>query len=267
MSPNDNDIWIGNISLNADSEITYDTQNSIQHDFHLDNNAVWDLGGHTLTVRFQGKDPDFEFYDPSNDRTKAEGHLTIRNGTVKAIGSTGWWHNHNTDGTDNGSYDIAVTLRHYGESTVSNLAFRTYAVLAGGTGIYHVYGTFLPESACFHNVEMLDGSTIDLSGKTGAWNSTYSRSNSNGSCNCAVTFKSGGTVTVDLTGREAEMESLAKGEVESNKRGYVITWQSANKPTNVTFVPKMANAEKYVLTPTDTGLRIRKPKGLVIIVK
>ena len=72
-------------------------------------------------------------------------------------------------------------------------------------------------------------------------------------------------MTVDLTGREAEMESLAKGEVEGNERGYVITW--ATKPTNVTFVPKMANAEKYVLTPTDTGLRIRKPKGLVIIVK
>ena len=110
-------------------------------------------------------------------------------------------------------------------------------------------------------------STIDLSGKTGAWNSTYSHSNANGSCNCAVTFKSGGTVTVDLTGREAEMESLVKGEVEGNERGYVITWPSANKPTNVTFVPKMANAEKYVLMPTDTGLRIRKPKGLVIIVK
>ncbi len=82
-----------------------------------------------------------------------------------------------------------------------------------------------------------------------------------------ATFAENATVTVDLTGREAEMESLAKGEVEGNERGYVITWQSANKPTNVTFVPKMANAEKYVLTPTDTGLRIRKPKGLVIIVK
>jgi hypothetical protein len=267
MSPNDNDIWIGNISLNADSEITYDTQNSIQHDFYLDDNAVWDLGGHTLTVRFQGYDPDFEFYTTNGDRSKAEGHLTIRNGTVKAIGSRGWWHNHNTDGTDGGSYDIAVTLRHYGESTVSNLAFRTTAELAGGTGIYHVYGRFLPESVCFHNVEMLDGSTIELSGKTGAWNSTYSRSNSNGSCNCAVTFKSGGTVTVDLTGREAEMESLAKGEVEGNERGYVITWQSANKPTNVMFVPKMANAEKYVLMPTDTGLRIRKPRGMTVIVK
>jgi hypothetical protein len=33
------------------------------------------------------------------------------------------------------------------------------------------------------------------------------------------------------------------------------------------FVPKMANAEKYVLMPTDTGLRIRKPRGMTVIVK
>ena len=74
-------------------------------------------------------------------------------------------------------------------------------------------------------------------------------------------------MTVDLTGREAEMESLAKGEVEGNERGYVITWQSANKPTNVTFLPKMANAEKYKLSVTDNGLRIYRQRGMTIIVK
>jgi hypothetical protein len=106
---------------------------------------------------------------------------------------------------------------------------------------------------------MLDGSTIDLSMKTGAWDTKCS------GFDFYTTFASGATVTVNLTGREAEMESLAKGEVEGNERGYVITWNT--KPTDVKFLPKMANAEKYVLTPTDTGLRIRKPKGLVIIVK
>jgi hypothetical protein len=266
MSPNDNNIWIGDISLKADSEITYDTQDRIQHDFHLDDKAVWDLGGHTLTIRFQGYDPDFEFYTTDGDRNKAEGHLTIKNGTVKAIGSSGWWHNHNTDGTDGGSYDIGVTLRHYGESTVSNLTFSTSAELTTGTGIYHVYGTFLPESACFHNVEMLDGSTIDLSGKTGAWNSAYSCSNDWGSCSCAVTFKSGATVTVDLTGREAEMEALVTGEVDGNEGRYVISWTKAHKPTAVRFVPKMADARKYKLSITNNGLRIRKPKQLVILV-
>ena len=45
----------------------------------------------------------------------------------------------------------------------------------------------------------------------------------------------------------------------------MITWNT--KPTDVKFLPKMANAEKYMLTATDTGLRIRKPKGMTIIVK
>ena len=72
-------------------------------------------------------------------------------------------------------------------------------------------------------------------------------------------------MTVNLTGRETEMESLAKGEVEGNERGYVITWTT--KPTNVTFLPKMANAEKYVFYQNGSGLRIARRKGLVIVVK
>ena len=61
------------------------------------------------------------------------------------------------------------------------------------------------------------------------------------------------------------MESLAKGEVEGNERGYVITWTT--KPTNVTFLPKMANAEKYKLKSTEDGLRIARVKGFVLVVK
>ncbi len=256
---------IGNLTLTADSEIRFDTQTAASADKTLIDNAVWDLGGHTLTITFQGTDPDFDF---AGTRSEGKGHLVLKNGTVKTVGSTGWWQEAITDGTQGGSYDISTAIRHQGAaiSTVSNLTFRTPAnrknpVGANGAALHRVYGTFTPISPYFHNVEMLTGSTIDLSMKTGAWSTKCSN------FDFKVTFATDAMVTVDLTGREAEMESLAKGEVEGNERGYVITWQSANKPTNVTFVPKMANAEKYVLTPTDTGLRIRKPKGLMIIVQ
>ena len=106
---------------------------------------------------------------------------------------------------------------------------------------------------------MLTGSTIDLSMKTGAWSTKCSN------FDFKVTFTTDAMVTVDLTGREAEMESLANGEVAGNESGYVITWTT--KPTNVKFVPKMANAEKYVFYQNSSGLRIARRKGLVIVVK
>ena len=119
-------------------------------------------------------------------------------------------------------------------------------------------------------VELMNGATLDLSTTNLCWDATghsgvISANETYVSQAGEVTFASGATVTVNLTGREAEMESLANGAVEGNERGYVMTWTT--KPTNVTFLPNMVNAEKYMLTATDTGLRIRKPKGLVIIVK
>jgi hypothetical protein len=126
-----------------------------------------------------------------------------------------------------------------------------------------IYGTFTPNSLYGFNMKMMDGSTVNLTGKTSAWSSIFTQNTS--TLNCKVEFEAGGTVTVDLTGREAEMESLAKGEVEGNERGYVITWNT--KPTDVKFLPKMANAEKYKLSVTDNGLRIYRQRGMTIIVK
>ena len=255
---------IGNLTLKADSEIVFDSQKTANADKTITDNVVWDLGGHTLTITFQGYDPDFDFAGTRND---GKGHLILKNGTVKTVGSTGWWQEANTDGTQGGSYDISTAIRHQGAavSTVSNLTFRTPSNRgnpvggAGGTAIHRVYGTFTPISIFFHNVEMLDGSTIDLSMKTGAWDTKCS------SYNYYTTFAENATVTVNLAGREAEMESLAKGEVEGNENGYVMTWTT--KPTNVTFRPKMANAEKYKLRPSDGGLRITRIKGIVITVR
>ena len=255
---------LGNIVLKADSEMPFDSQTSVDHDKILQDNAVWDLGGHTLTITYNGADPDIWFVS-FNNKSATTGKLYLKNGTVKTVAKSdgrGWWHDTRTDGTEGGSYDIGTRIRHFGESTVSNLTFRMADNNAGGTGVYKVYGTFKPQSAYGHNVQMLDGSTIDLSMKTGAWSNKYTGSDNS---EFFVTFETGATVMVNLVGREAEMESLAKGEVEGNERGYVITWTT--KPTNVTFLPKMANAEKYKLTATDTGLRIRKPKGMTIIVK
>ena len=259
----------GNLTLKADSEIVFDSQSAVNADKTIIDNSVWDLGGHTLTITFQGYDPDF---DLAGTRSEGKGHLVLKNGTVKTTGSTGWWQDANTDGTQGGSYDISTAIRHHGASavsTVSNLTFRTASGKRNALGghanaLYRVYGTFSPISPYFHNVEMLGGSTIDLSMKTGPWVST----NVYSSTTYTTKFATGATVAVNLTGREAEMESLAKGEVAGNESGYVMTWSAANRPAgNVKFVPKMANADKYKLKAVDGGLRIVRIRGIVIVVK
>ena len=242
---------VGNIVLRADSEIVFDSQTSKDHDKILVDNAVWDLGGYTLTIRFNGKDPDFYFASHGNSNPTT-GRLYLKNGTVKTVAKSdgsGWWHDTRTDGTEGGSYDIGTRIRHFGESTVSNLTFRMADNYAGGTGVYKVYGTFKPISAYGHNVQMLDGSTIDLSMKTGAWSTNYSTTD------FVVTFATGATVTVNLEGR-VDLETIA-----NSASPYVMTWET--QPT-ATFVPDVQTAEHYKLVPDASGLRIKRKPGLII---
>ena len=93
------------------------------------------------------------------------------------------------------------------------LSFRDYAAnylynYSWGYAALNVYGTFTPNSDYFYGPVMQDGSTIDLSGKTGAWNVTGSLS----SGSATTTFASGATVTVELGDR-----AIRKGDK-------VISW-------------------------------------------
>ena len=249
---------IGNIRLTADSEFVFDDVTS-QHDWLVANNAVWDLGGHELTVRYAGNDPDV-YYVSSGNNSATTGKLYIRNGTVKTVPTSankGWWHDTRTDGTTGGSYDFDTPLRHFGESTVSNLTFRTTNSSVNGTGIYNVYGTFTPLSQYGHNVKMLDGSTIDLTSKAGAWSTSFTST-------YAVTFNDGAVVTIKLAGRE-DLTTLARA------KGLVVTWDAANAPSaSVRFqvdAETKAAGFKVVRDDAANGLRFRRSGGFTIIVR
>jgi hypothetical protein len=244
------------------SDVTFTFPNITQsHDINIASGSTWNLGGHTFTLCLNGTDPDVYVNQGA----------VISNGTfiVNVIKSDkrGWLQIRGLNGKDGLSLDLGNSpLRlKVASSSVKDLTISSpHADVGNDSGcIMEIYGTLTQNSLYGFNMRMMDGSTVNLTGKTGAWSSVFTQNTA--TTNCKVEFEEGGTVTVDLTGREAEMESLAKGEVEGNERGYVITWNT--KPTDVKFLPKMANAEKYMLTATDTGLRIRKPKGLVIIVK
>ena len=57
---------IMNITLTADSEMVFDANNSVSADKIISNGSVWDLGNHTLTIVFQGNDPDIWFGSNGN---------------------------------------------------------------------------------------------------------------------------------------------------------------------------------------------------------
>ena len=250
---------IGNLRLTADSEFVFDATNTQQHDWLVADNAVWDLGGHVLTVRYAGNDPDV-YYVSGGNNSATSGKLTIINGTVTTVAtsdSKGWWHDTRTDGLSGGSYDFSTPLRHYGESTVSNLTFRMNSSSVKGSGTYNVYGTFTPLSQYGHNVKMLDGSTIDLSSKTGTWSTSFTST-------CAVTFNAAANVTVNLAGREG-LPAFA------HERGLVMTWTAEKAPAaNVTFEVDAATWRagfKLVRDDEANGLRLVHKPGLIILVE
>ena len=87
-----------------------------------------------------------------------------------------------------------------------------------GTADLNVLGTFTPVGDYFHGPTMQDGSTIDLSGRTGAWSSTSLITTG---CNRTTKFADGATVRVELGQRRVRVGDK------------IISWASA--PSNVTF--------------------------------
>ena len=89
-----------------------------------------------------------------------------------------------------------------------------------GSAALNVYGTFTPVSDYFYGPTMQDGSTIDLSAKTGVWSVTSSLTDGG---NATTTFAADATVTVIL------------GERKCKVGDKVISWTTQ---PNATFASK-----------------------------
>lgn len=108
---------------------------------------------------------------------------------------------------------------------------------------------------------MMDGSTLDLSEMSGTWNSSGCDLNKNNAVHTEtglVTFASGATVTVDLSGR-TDLRELAKSATP-----YVVTWSSQ---PNATFTLDAETAERFKIKPDGTGIKLVRRSGLMILVK
>lgn len=263
-----NSVLPSSLDLTADSTIAYGS--NVTFDWGVPKNSVWNLGGKTLNLVMDGGDPDFNM---------AEGE-TISNGTFKvtvkasSCNNTGkaWVAFAALDGRNGLNLDLGTSilrLKHCSPNRNSSVFDFTCNPLAGQT-VYsgnqlEVYGTFKAQSTDGFNLLMMDGSTMDLSSRSGVWNCAFSNSGgyAGGSdTGCKVAFDDGATVTVNLSGR-ADLPTIA------SEHGYVVTWAANAVPdASTTFVIDDASAALgYKLRKNSTGLKLSKWTGLMMIMR
>ena len=259
------------LTQTADSRITF-ANVAGTHDIKA-TGSEWNLGGFALTLRLDGNDPDF--YIASKTGTTSA-TTTISNGTLKvevpatAVNGSGaayyaWVHIANLNGKDGLSLDLEKSSLRMEPASGNSSVFDFTAMPAQGdvksTKTMEIYGTYLPASRYGFNMTMMDGSTIDLSGQTGSWNSKFANTKDYSDKNTKVSFAENATVTVNLEGR-SDLEELAESDAP-----YVITWPEAPSGT-VKFVLDEATASaRYKVRAEAEGLKISRAGGTVIMVR
>lgn len=133
----------------------------------------------------------------SNGTLKVEVASTARNSSNQ--GYHAWVHIANLNGKDGLNLDLGgSTLRMEGATANASVCGFTATPKYGdvkSTKTMEVYGTYLPASSYGFNMMMMDGSTVDLSGRTGSWNSRFSNTQNHLDTNTKVSFAANATIT------------------------------------------------------------------------
>lgn len=218
---------LANLTLTADSFL--DAQYSLGFVTSSGKGATsLNLNGHTLDVTI-GPPAVFRF-----------SNTDVTNGTVRVVKNAGIVSFVTTGSrTQTATLDFAEgRVCCYQTCEIGNLILRQGVTSWRGADLwFRLAGTFTPlTDDGFSNTLLLDGSTLDLAGRTNALNTV----NSNG---YTVTCASNATVTVNLAGR-----ALALGE-------RLLRWTAETRPTCCTFQFDATTAAAGI-TPvvTDTGL-------------
>ena len=180
---------ISNVRVGADSTFDFGdkTYGIINSSYTT---ATLDLDGHTLTVN---NGPVFYFAN-----TVSTAGTLVLNGTYEFYRSP----------SDFRASDLVVNgwlhvNSNCGYISVGNCVFNTPNAEAAHSfnGGIRVYGTLRPNTDYFHGCEMQDGSTLDLSGRTGIFHTTGKNTGTT-TAMTTITFAPEATVTVNLQGRE-----------------------------------------------------------------
>ncbi len=228
--PSDGYGCTGGLTLLADSSLicTY----SLRH-----GEGVIDLGGHTLEVSIA-----------ANKYWHLDGTSTLSNGTVRVTGGGSF----NTLAiikearTANVEMGTAMSLNSEARISVNDFKMTyTGSVRGSGTGGVDIYGTYAPVTDYTYNYVLQNGATLDLAGKSAAW---------------------------DVTGLQLGFVANSRVDIlmpppSVVKSGdYVVTWEEGKAPANVDTVTFKAKGEKGTLLQVkSTGILVRR--GFTILVR
>ena len=258
-----NSVKLGNVTLTADSAFDFTATGETWCGFYNPDAAPnLDLSGNTLSLSSA------TFVDVENTKVISEGTIRVNSGLLQFYGRNGKaYTNDLTKAALELSSNAQMVLRNPSSNPMAvNLGdyiCNTASADTGHDGAYYkkatpkVYGTFKPNTDYFHGVELQDGATIDLSGRTTALplrGKRYADASASDTCLHTVTFAA--------PEEPAESITIYVKLGERDAQGKLISWDSI--PSGVNFVSASGEKERSFLVK-DSGLSL--PNGLMIFVQ
>jgi len=202
------------------------------------------LGGNTLTANIaSGKS--FLVCNMTFDEGRVE--IPVTTGSL-IVGRSGTAAANREIAATNVDFSVGCALNLYAPMDVRGYEALYEGSENVGTQPLNVFGTFRPVTSNYYGCVLQDGSTLDLSGWTGAW--PWSTTSAFTSGNKTVTFADGATIKV---------KRGAKG-------GKIVSWNE--KPSNfdtLTFVRDPSDERRYSVTKKDDGIYVQS--GFMLIVR
>jgi autotransporter-associated beta strand protein len=239
-------------AVTADSQVEMMNGNDVSMHIGASGSHL-DLDGHTLT--FSGGTGSQYFYIDASLEGETGGF--VFDSSVEYVGKLP---------ADGNGVDVEINVRAHMFDPASVHDYK----IAGsqnqwGTGTAYglnVYGTFTPISTTFYGCTMMNGSTIDLSGKTGVWSvqssipnaaNNYGLTAAQQTARKTVSFADNATVKIKL------------GERKVKAGDKVVDWTGKTPANLATLRFTSAEGEHFGLQKKDDGLYIIH--GFIILVR
>ena len=239
---------VGTVRLEADSFFDFYESHGL---IGASNGATTlDLAGHLLTVDVGGTNA---FYLCNTD--VSAGTIDVRKGGWIDSGAAASVRAPNVSLLSSAAFNLRMPV------SVQNLTTRSTTPQNGsGAAVASVSGTYTPAGTSHPNVQLLDGSTIDLSGRTGTWSARSVHSGT--STTNYLTVASGAAVTVKLSARD-DLRDLSKSTTP-----YVLLWDGADQSAGRAFgVDAATDAAHFYVRADVRGIKLIYRDGSVFLLR